>query len=348
MKKDFNLASDKVGQNHPCFIIAEIAQAHDGSLGMAHAYIDAVAKTGVNAIKFQTHIAEAESTPDEKFRINCFPQDATRFDYWKRMEFSRTQWHDLASHASDKGLVFLSSPFSTEAVDLLEELGMAAWKIGSGETSNLPLLQRIAATGKPVLLSTGMSSWADIDEAISTVRDMGTDLAVFQCTTSYPCPPEKIGLNLISELQARYECPIGLSDHSGTIFPSLAAVTLGAKLIEIHTVFSKDCFGPDVSSSVTITELGQLVQGVRFIESIINSPIDKDELSHQLTDLSRLFGKSLYTRRRLLKGHILSIDDISLKKPGTGIPSKDLANVLGKVLTRDYQENMQIKLGDLE
>jgi N-acetylneuraminate synthase len=348
MKKDFNLASYKVGQNHPCFIIAEIAQAHDGSLGMAHAYIDAVAKTGVNAIKFQTHIAEAESTPDEKFRINCFPQDATRFDYWKRMEFSRTQWHDLASHASDKGLVFLSSPFSMEAVDLLEELDMAAWKVGSGETSNLPMLQRIAATRKPVLLSTGMSSWADIDEAISTVRDMGTDLAVFQCTTSYPCPPEKIGLNLISELQARYECPIGLSDHSGTIFPSLAAVTLGAKLIEIHTVFSKDCFGPDVSSSVTITELGQLVQGVRFIESIINSPIDKDELSHQLTDLSRLFGKSLYTRRRLLKGHILSIDDISLKKPGTGIPSKDLANVLGKVLTRDYQENMQIKLGDLE
>ncbi len=315
---------------------------------MAHAYIDAVAKTGVNAIKFQTHIAEAESTPDEKFRINCFPQDATRFDYWKRMEFSRTQWHDLASHASEKGLVFLSSPFSMEAADLLEELGMAAWKIGSGETSNLPMLQRIAATGKPVLLSTGMSSWADIDEAISTVRDMGTDLAVFQCTTAYPCPPEKIGLNLISELQARYECPIGLSDHSGTIFPSLAAVTLGAKLIEIHTVFSKDCFGPDVSSSVTVTELGQLVQGVRFIESIINSPIDKDELSHQLTDLSRLFGKSLYTRRRLLKGHILSIDDISLKKPGTGIPSKDLVNVLGKVLTRDYQKNMQIKLGDLE
>jgi len=348
MNKTFQIANHAIGESHPCFIIAEIAQAHDGSLGTAHAYIDAVAKTGANAIKFQTHIASAESSPDEKFRINCFPQDATRFDYWKRMEFSRTQWRDLAAHALDKGLVFLSSPFSMEAVDLLDELDMAAWKIGSGETSNLPMLEKIAKIGKPILLSTGMSSWAEIDEAISTVRSMDADLSIFQCTTSYPCPPEKIGLNLLGEFQARYDCPIGLSDHSGTIFPSLAAVSIGAKLIEIHTVFSKECFGPDVNSSVTTGELRQLVQGVRFIESIFNSPIDKDEQSNQLAELSRLFAKSLYISRDLPKGHILTIDDISLKKPGTGISAKHLVQMMGKVLKKECKENSQLKLEDLE
>jgi N-acetylneuraminate synthase len=348
MNKNFNIGNCLVGEGTPVFIIAEIAQAHDGSLGTAHAYIDAVAKTGANAIKFQTHIANAESSPDEKFRINCFPQDATRFDYWKRMEFSRAQWRDLATHALDKGLVFLSSPFSMEAVDLLDELDMAAWKIGSGETSNLPMLKKIAATGKPVLLSTGMSSWAEIDEAISTIRSMDADLALFQCTTSYPCPPEKIGLNLLGEFQSKYDCPIGLSDHSGTIFPSLAAVPLGAKLIEVHTVFSKECFGPDVNSSVTIGELGHLIQGVRFIESILNSPIDKDEQSIQLSDLSRLFGKSIYIRRDLPKGHVLSADDVSLKKPGTGIPAKRLNDVIGKRLTKSYQSNEQLKEIDFE
>jgi N,N'-diacetyllegionaminate synthase len=348
MNKYFRIGNNLIGEGAPVFIIAEIAQAHDGSLGMAHAYIDAVAKTGASAIKFQTHIADAESSPDEKFRINCFPQDATRFDYWKRMEFSRTQWRDLAAHALDKGLIFLSSPFSMEAVELLEELDVAAWKIGSGETSNLPMLERIAATGKPVLLSTGMSSWAEINEAISTLRNVGADLAVFQCTTSYPCPPEKIGLNILSELRARYDCPIGLSDHSGTIFPSMAAVPLGAKLIEVHTVFSKESFGPDVYSSVTIRELSQLVQGVRFIESSLSSPIDKDEQSIQMAELSRLFGKSLYTRGNLPIGHVLSIDDVSLKKPGTGIPAKRLNDVLGKRLIRSYQPNEQLREVEFE
>jgi N-acetylneuraminate synthase len=193
-----------------------------------------------------------------------------------------------------------------------------------------------------------MSSWAEIDEAVSTIRSLDADLALFQCTTSYPCPPEKIGLNLLGEFQSRYDCPIGLSDHSGTVFPSLAAVPLGAKLIEIHTVFSKECFGPDVHSSVTIGELSHLIQGVRFIESILNCPIDKDEQSIQLSDLSRLFGKSIYIRRDLPIGHVLTADDVSLKKPGTGIPAKRLNDVLGKRLTKRCQSNEQLKETDFE
>ena len=152
---------DKLIGGGRCFIIAEIAQAHDGSLGTAHAYIDAVAKTGADAIKFQTHIASAESTPDEPFRIKFSRQDENRFDYWKRMEFTKEQWVGLFEHCKEVGITFLSSPFSEEAVELLNEIGTPAWKIASGEVSNQPMLAKMSETQKPILLSTGMS---DIDE----------------------------------------------------------------------------------------------------------------------------------------------------------------------------------------
>jgi N-acetylneuraminate synthase len=347
LQPQISIASHTVGQGSPCFIIAEIGQAHDGSLGTAHAYIDAVAEAGAGAIKFQTHIADAESTPDEKFRVKCFPQDATRFDYWKRMEFTPAQWKELSDHSTEKGLMFLSSPFSMEAVTLLEELEMPAWKIGSGELANHPLLERIVQNGKPILLSTGMSSWTEIDDAVSVVQGTDSDLAIFQCTTSYPCPPDKTGLNLLSELRDRYSCPVGLSDHSGTIFPGLAAVSLGADLIEVHAVFSRECFGPDVTSSVTMKELTQLVVGVRFIEAILNSPVDKDEQAAEMEDLSKIFGKSLYTRSQLPKGHLLSMQDLSFKKPGTGIPAKRVGEILGKKLLREYKTNEQLREVDL-
>ena len=336
-----------VGEVHPCFIIAEIAQAHDGSLGTAHAYIDAVAAAGANAIKFQTHIAEAESSPDEKFRVNSFPQDETRFDYWQRMEFSFEQWRELSRHASDAGLIFLSSPFSTEAVELLEEIGVPAWKVGSGEVENYSLLKSMASTGKPILLSTGMSSWSAIDEAVSLVEEQSGALAIFQCTTSYPCPPEKIGLNVLEELKHRYNHPVGLSDHSGTIFPSLAAAAAGVDLVEVHTVFSRECFGPDVAASVTTTELKQLIDGIHFIERAVNNPINKDEEAERMVELSQLFGKSVYIKRDVQAGRILSLRDVALKKPGTGIPAKRLYEVIGRTVTRAYQKNEQLKEADL-
>lgn len=343
----FKIGNISIGAEQPAFVIAEIAQAHDGSLGTAHAYVDAVAKTGANAIKFQTHIADAESSIDENFRANIFPQDASRYDYWKRMEFSAKQWRDLADHAVDRGLIFLSSPFSMQAVDLLNKLSIPAWKIGSGETSNHPMLNEIIKTGKPVLLSTGMSSWAEIDESVKILRDKNCDFALFQCTTSYPCPPEKIGLNIIIEMQERYNCPIGLSDHSGTIFPSLAAVALGAKLVEVHTVFSRACFGPDVGSSVTLNELTELVRGIRHIESALR-PVDKDDQSICLEEVKKLFGKSLYVQQALPAGHVLSREDLALKKPGTGIPARRLLEIVGKRITKPYQKDEQLRESDLQ
>jgi N,N'-diacetyllegionaminate synthase len=328
------IAGRKIGPGHPCFVIAELAQAHDGSLGNAHAYIDAVAGAGADAIKFQTHIAAEESTHREAFRVKFSRQDATRYDYWERMQFTRPQWVGLAAHARERGLVFLSSAFSEAAVALLEEVGMPAWKVGSGEITNRPLLDRMAATGAPMLLSSGMSSWEDLDDAVEAARAHGNQVGLFQCTTSYPCPPERIGLNVLAELRARYQLPVGLSDHSARTETSLAAVALGADMIETHVVFSKDCFGPDTSSSLTIDELASAVRSIRFVERILAHPVDKAAAAAELTGLRTLFGKSIVATRALSEGHVLAREDLACKKPGDGLPPARLYSVLGCTLSR--------------
>ena len=192
-----------------CLIIGEVAQAHDGSLGLAHSFIDAIAGAGADAVKFQTHIAAAESTLAEPWRVKFSPQDESRYAYWKRMEFTENQWIELKRHADERGLLFLSSPFSLEAVELLEKVGVAAWKIASGEVSGSQMFERMAATKLPVFLSTGMSTLQEIDRAVERIKSRGLQVVVLQCTTAYPCPPEKVGLNLIPFFRDRYETRSG-------------------------------------------------------------------------------------------------------------------------------------------
>ena len=348
MSLDLKIGGHSVGTGKPCMIIAEIAQAHDGSLGTAHAYIDAVADCGADAVKFQTHIAAAESTPDEPWRIKFSPQDATRYDYWKRMEFTEAQWVGLKRHADERGLLFLSSPFSFEAVDLLDRVGVAAWKIPSGETANTPMLDRMLATGLPVLLSTGMSPQSEIDDAVQHIRKSGVPLVIFQCTSAYPCPPEKVGLNLISSFRERYDCPVGLSDHSGTIYPGLAAVTLGIQMLEVHVTFSREMFGPDVPASVTTAELRQLVAGIRFIEKMMINPVDKEEMARDMKTLRSMFTKSVVARRKIEAGTILTNDDVTLKKPGTGIPAARLPEIVGRRLKRSIAADTLIAEEDFD
>jgi len=240
------------------FIMAELGQAHEGSLGILHSYIDALSTTGIDAIKFQTHIAEAESSEYEPFRVQFSYEDNTRFDYWKRMEFSLEQWQDIKKHCGDVGLEFVSSPFSNIAVDWLEEIGIQKYKIGSGEVTNFLMLEKIAKTGKDIILSSGMSNFSELDETIKFLKKFDNKVSILQCTTMYPSNAENIGLNVIGELKDRYNLLVGFSDHSGTIYPSLAASTLGAEIIEFHAVFDKDMFGPDSKSSLTIKEIKQL------------------------------------------------------------------------------------------
>jgi N-acetylneuraminate synthase len=337
-----------VGTSAACSIVAEVAQAHDGSLGTAHAYIDATANAGADAIKFQTHIAAAESSPNEPWRVKFSPQDATRYDYWKRMEFTEEQWHGLKKHAQERGLQFLSSPFSLEAVDLLTRVGVAAWKVASGEVGNLPMLERMVATGWPLILSSGMSPLSEVDAAVALARRHRVPVTVLQCTSAYPCPPEKVGLNLISVLRERYGCRVGLSDHSGTIYPGLAAATLGINVLEIHVAFSKEAFGPDVPASVTFEELRQLVSGIRFIEAMMAHPIDKDAMAAEMLPLRRLFTKSVFAAVDLPAGTVLQPAHLTTKKPGTGIPAARLPELVGRRLRHPVPAHQFLREEDLE
>jgi N-acetylneuraminate synthase len=342
MSQVFKIGNQSVGPGRPCLVVAEVAQAHDGSLGSAHAYVEAIADSGADAIKFQTHIAAAESTRDEPWRIKFSPQDTTRYDYWKRMEFSEEQWNGLKRHADERGLLFLSSPFSFEAVDLLDRVGVAAWKVPSGETANTPMLDRMLATGLPILLSTGMSCLSEIDDAVQRVRKNRIPLVIFQCTTAYPCPPEQVGLNLISSFREKYDCSIGLSDHSGTIYPGLAAVTLGIQMLEIHVTFSRQMFGPDVPASVTTAELRQLVEGIRYIEKMMSSPVDKEEMAREMEALRNTFTKSVVAGQDLPAGTVLQVEHLTLKKPGTGIPAARLPELIGRRLNQPIKADALI------
>ncbi len=330
-----------------CLVIGEVAQTHDGSLGQAHAFIDAIADAGADAVKFQTHIAAAESTPGEPWRVKFSPQDDTRYDYWQRIEFSEAQWQGLKDHSDDRGLLFLSSPFSIEAFELLKRVGIRVWKIASGEIGNFPMLDAIAATGDPIILSSGMSPWSELDAAVARFSST-TPIAVLQCTTEYPCPPERIGLNLIDELRSRYGCATGLSDHSGKIFAGLAAASLEAEVLEIHVTLSREMFGPDVIASVTTKELRELVAGIRDIELMLANPVEKTIAAERCEPLRKIFTKSLYASSFIPEGTIVDPGHFHLKKPGTGIPAAELPSIIGKRLKRDLAEGQALSFSDLD
>ena len=319
----------------PAFIIAEIGQNHDGSLGLAHAYIDAAAEAKADAVKFQTHIAEQESTYDEPFRVQFSRQDATRYDYWKRMEFTQEQWEGLARHAADKNLVFLSSAFSVKAIHLLDCIGVPAWKVGSGEFRSADLMEAMMQTRKPILFSTGMSNWSEIDAIATPFQDQKYPFCLLQCTSMYPTPTEAVGLNVLEELRTRYKCPVGLSDHSGKVFASLAALARGANLIEVHLTFDKRMFGPDVSSSLTVEDLKLLTSARDEWHAIDRNPVDKDVMAQHLSSMRELFTKSVAPSRPLKAGEMLSKDMLMAKKPGSGIPYSKVNRLIGCKLLQD-------------
>ena len=320
------------------FIISEIGQAHNGSFEKALEYIDALSGTDIDAIKFQTHIAAAESSVHEPFRIKFSKQDATRFDYWKRMEFTKAQWKDIKARCEKVGLEFMSSPFSNAAVDLLEEIGVKRYKVGSGEVNNFLLLEKMAQTGKPIIVSSGLSSFEELDKTVAFLKKKKVNYSILQCTTSYPTQPSQFGLNVISELKERYQVPIGFSDHSADPATCVAAAALGAEIIEFHAVFSRSDFGPDATSSIEISEITKMAQSIRAIATSLQHPIDKNDNS-AFTDLKQIFEKSLAVNKDLQKGHILSFEDLEAKKPkGFGIDAAQFQSILGKQLTKELSK----------
>lgn len=318
-------------------MIAEIGQAHDGSLGIVHSYIDAISKTGVDAIKFQTHIAEAESSKFEPFRVNFSYQDKSRFDYWTRMEFDLNEWIGIKKHCDEVGLDFISSPFSQSAVDLLEKVNVTKYKIGSGEVNNILMLEKIVKTQKEIILSSGMSSVKELSETVNFLKKKSATFSILQCTTKYPTKPTEWGLNYIEIFKKNFGVPVGYSDHSGEIFSSLAAAALGAEILEFHAVFDKRMFGPDSLASLSINEISSLVKGARKITDSINSPLDKDKNLDQ--GLKQIFEKSLSVNKDMKKGRVIEFDDLETKKPkGFGIDANKYKDVINRKINKNLKK----------
>jgi N,N'-diacetyllegionaminate synthase len=306
------------------FVIAEAGMNHDGSLGNAIRLAEVAADCGADAVKFQLHDAAAETTRDAP--APPYFEHESRWDFFERTAFTDEQWRTLKEACDRAGIEFFCSVFSVEAVERLERLGVARYKVGSGEVTNLELVRRVAGTGKPVLLTSGMSSWAELDAAVAAAGD---DVTVLQCTSEYPTPPERVGLNVLAELRERYGRPAGLSDHTLGNYAAYAAVTLGAVAVEKHFTLSRELYGPDAALAVEPDELEDLVEGIREIETMLAHPVDKDDLA-PVAEMKRVFEKSVVSIREISAGAEISREMLAVKKPGTGIPAARLDEVIGR------------------
>jgi len=330
-------------------LIAEIGQAHDGSLGQVHSYIDALAAQGVRVIKFQTHVAEAESSAFDQFRTNFSFVDKTRFDYWKRMEFSVEQWFEIAKHCESLGVEFMSTPSCVAAFEILERLGVKRYKLGSGDFTNFLLIERIAQTGKPLIASVGLANENEIGNVVPKFYDLGIkDLTLMQCTSKYPTRFEDIGLRFMSKMKEKFGCKVGLSDHSSSIYPSIAAAVVGASSVEVHVVFDKRIFGPDSSSSLTLDEIAELVKGLSAVEKMMSIDFEKVQ-DDELIRTKNLFDKSLALNVDALAGEKITLQMLESKKPhGYGFPASRYTEVIGKTLKRNLEQWSFLTWEDLD
>jgi len=325
-------------------IIAEIGSVHDGSFGNACQLVKVAAGCGADVAKFQTHIAEAETLRDAP--APAYFRGEPRWDYFKRTAFNELQWMGIKAACESAKIEFLSSPFSEEAVDLLERVGVGSYKVASGEVTNLPLLGRIAATGKPVYLSSGMSNWAELDAAVA-VLEKGGPLSVMQCTSAYPCPPERAGLNVIGEMARRYGLPVGFSDHVEGFAAALAAAAQGATVIEKHLTFSRQMYGSDAANGMEPSDFEKYCRGLRDVWSMTGHPVDKDDLSDYL-DMKRIFEKSIVTTRPLAAGSVICREDLTFKKPGDGISAAKYMEIVGRRVSGDLPADHKLEEGDLQ
>ncbi len=326
-------------------IIAEVGSVHDGSLGIAGRLIDVASECGVDTVKFQTHVASAETLKNAP--TPPYFNNESRYQYFERTSFQRDGWLTLKMHCEKNGVEFLSSPFCVEAVELLEKLGVKRYKVPSGEVTNLILLEEIAKLGKPILLSSGMSSWSELDEAVNTVLSHHNHLTILQCTSAYPCPYEQVGLNVLLEMKDRYKLPVGLSDHTLTNYAAFAAVTLGAVVIEKHFTLSRQMYGSDAKHSLEPPEFTELVQGIRAIETILAHPVDKNDVK-PFQAMKEIFEKSLVSLVDIPAGAVITKEMIGLKKPGSGLPARRHQDILGHRAACHIRANQTISEKDID
>ena len=332
--------------NNKKTIISEIGSVHDGSFGNAMKLIELADECGADIAKFQTHIAEAETLKNAP--MPSFFKGEPRYEYFNRTGFTLDQWKELKAKCDEQKIEFLSSPFSIEAVELLEKVGVKRYKIPSGEITNLPLLKVIAETERPVLLSSGMSTWEELDEAVNTIQNFHNNITVLQCTSEYPCSYDNVGLNIMLEMKERYHLPVGFSDHTLTNYSAFTAVALGASVIEKHLTFSRKMYGSDAKHSLEPEEFSDLVQGIRAIEAILLSKVDKNKIAYKMKEMKEVFQKSIVSTVDIPEGVIITEEMIGFKKPGVGIPTSQINKVLGKLSKTFISKDNLIKKEDIK
>jgi len=348
---EFLIGTDPVGPGHPCYVIAEAGSNHNRDLVTAMRLIEVAAQAGADAVKFQTYTAEglySRRTPDIKYlkEKGLVGDQESVWELIKRVEIP-WEWHaDLARHAATCGITFFSTPFEEAAVDALEEVGVPAYKIASYEINHLPLIERVARTGKPMLVSTGMASLGDIERALDTAAAAGArDLMVMHCAVNYPPRFADLNLRAITTLRDAFQIPIGWSDHTPGHTADIVAVTLGACAVEKHFTLSRAQTGPDHPFALEPEELGAMVTAIREAEDALGSSVKR--VTDAEADLFRLGRRSLVAARDIPAGGELSRDDIAVKRPGFGIPVDALDQVIGRHAVRDVVSDQVLEWDDL-
>lgn len=351
MIKPVKIKDFMIGPGNPCFIIAEAGVNHNGDMKLAHKLIDAAAKAGADAVKFQSFVTEDLVTPEAQkanYQVETTGQNGGQFAMLKSLELSKDQQKELKSHCDEAGILYLCTPYEVKSADLLEEIGVAAYKIASTDTTNIPFLRYIARKGIPVILSTGMSSLGEVEEAVNELKLHGLNgkIIILQCTSEYPAPGNEINLRAMKTMELAFGCPVGFSDHTPGIGTSPWAVAVGACVIEKHFTLDRNMTGPDHPASIEPNELAELVRTIRDVEAALGDGI-KRPMPSELPNKTRM-QKSLVTTRSLAAGETIQEADLTCKRPGSGLPPKWFDKVVGKKVSRDIDRNSLITLIDID
>jgi N-acetylneuraminate synthase len=330
-------------------IIAEVGVNHNGDLGRALELVDRSAAAGADAVKFQTFRADAlvhRDAPKAEYQIAATGAAESQYDMLRKLELSEDAHRKLASRCAERRIEFLSTPFDEDSADLLGRIGVARYKVGSGEITNLFLLRHVAAKRRPVILSTGMSTVDEVDAAVKVLRTGGSgDVTLLHCVSDYPTRPEDVNLRVMGTLRNRFGVPVGLSDHTTGIAVSLAAAALGAAVIEKHVTLDRGLPGPDHRASLEPGELAELVKGVRQIEVALGSP--EKTLTAGERSTVKVARRSLVAAQALAAGAVVERRHLAAKRPGTGISPMDVDKVVGRTLKRDVEKDAILAWDDL-
>lgn len=324
----------QIGAGAPCLIIAEAGVNHNGSLDLARRLIDAAADAGADAVKFQTFRAERLVTvdaPKAEYQKRTTGTEESQFAMLKRLELDEAAHRELMSYTLSRGLIFLSTPFDEPSADLLESLQLPAFKVPSGEVTNLPFLSYLAAKKLPMILSTGMSTLEEVEAAVAAVRGGGCPpLALLHCVSNYPAAPGTSNLRAMASMRQAFQVPIGFSDHTMGTDIALAAVAMGASCLEKHLTLDRTMSGPDHEASLEPTEFAAMVKGIRNVESALGH--GRKEPAESESGTAAVARKSLVAARDLCVGEVLHLDAVAIKRPGTGLPPKAREELLGRTV----------------